>query len=169
MRCSTCGRTLVRGSTCCCGGPRSSRAALPRRVPCHGDPHLGNVLVEADGALRLVDWDEAVVGPRELDLHLVEFSVLFDPATPEQLDAFRQGYGPATVDECRMVRFACVRALEDLTSTMTEALATTGEDRDEALRVFTGILAPTGSASLVEDRLRRALAAADEAGRAGQS
>lgn len=138
-------------------------------VPCHGDPHLGNVLVEADGALRLVDWDEAVVGPRELDLHLVEFSVLFDPATPEQLDAFRQGYGRATVDECRMVRFACVRALEDLTSTMTEALATTGEDRDEALRVFTGILAPTGSASLVEDRLRRALAAADEAGRAGRA
>lgn len=126
-------------------------------VPCHGDPHLGNVLVEADGALRLVDWDEAVVGPRELDLHLVEFSVLFHPASPEQLAAFRQGYGPTVVDERRMVRFACVRALEDLTSTMTSALASDGPDRDEALRVFTGILAPTGSASLVEDRLRAAL------------
>lgn len=131
-------------------------------VPCHGDPHLGNVLVEADGSLRLVDWDEAVVGPRELDLHLVEFSVLFEPASAEQLDAFHAGYGPAEVDECRLVRFACVRALEDLTSTMTTALVSTGEERDEALRVFTGILAPTGSASLVEDRLRRALSEAVE-------
>jgi len=129
-------------------------------VPCHGDPHLGNVLVEPDGSLRLVDWDEAVVGPREIDLHLVEFSVLFAPASAAELAAFRQGYGPAEVDECRMVRYACVRALEDLTATMTAALASTGAERDEELRVFTGILAPTGSASLVEDRLQRALAEA---------
>lgn len=128
-------------------------------VPCHGDPHLGNVLVEPDGSLRLVDWDEAVVGPREIDLHLVEFSVLFQPATAAQLAAFRRGYGPVELDECRLVRYACIRALEDLTATMTAALASSGAERDEELRVFTGILASTGSASLVEDRLREALAA----------
>ncbi len=33
----------------------------------------------------------------------------------------------------------------------------TGGRRDEALRVYTGVLAPTGSASLVEERLLRAL------------
>ena len=132
-------------------------AAPAEPVPCHGDPHLGNVLVEPDGSLRLVDWDEAVVGPREIDLHMVEFSVLFEPTTAAQLGAFREGYGPVDVDEHRMVRYACVRALEDLTSTMTAALASTGAERDEALRVFTGILAPAGSASLVEERLLRAL------------
>ncbi|WP_439691133.1 phosphotransferase family protein [Curtobacterium sp. SP.BCo] len=126
-------------------------------VPCHGDPHLGNVLVEPGGVLRLVDWDEAVVGPREIDLHLVEFSVLFAPASAEQLAAFREGYGPAVVDERRLVRFASVRALEDLTSTMQDAVRSDGAEHAEALRVFTGILAPTGSASLVEERLRRAL------------
>lgn len=137
-------------------------------VPCHGDAHLGNVLVEPDGALRLVDWDEAVVAPRELDLHLVEFPVLFEPTSSDQLDAFRSGYGPVALDEHRMVRFASIRALEDLTATMTDAVAAdgaTGRDdgaataaRDEAVRVFTGILSPTGSATLVEGRLRRALA-----------
>lgn len=142
---------LLEGTRLVPGGPGDP-------VPCHGDPHLGNVLVEEDGALLLVDWDEAVVGPREIDLHLVEFSVLFEPATPEELDAFRAGYGPTAVDEHRMVRFACIRALEDLTSTMSEAVAAgVGPDRDEALRVFTGILAPTGSASLVDARLRAAL------------
>jgi spectinomycin phosphotransferase len=139
-------------------GTTLASAAPGERVPCHGDPHLGNVLVEPDGGLRLVDWDEAVVAPRELDLHLVEFSVLFAPASPDELDAFRAGYGPVDLDEHRLVRYACVRALEDLTSTMTTALDGSDEDRTEALRVFTGILAPTGSASLVEDRLRAALA-----------
>ncbi|WP_267420279.1 MULTISPECIES: aminoglycoside phosphotransferase family protein [unclassified Curtobacterium] len=139
-------------------GTTLASAAPGERVPCHGDPHLGNVLVEPDSGLRLVDWDEAVVAPRELDLHLVEFSVLFAPASPEELAAFRAGYGPVVLDEHRLVRYACVRALEDLTSTMTAALDGSDEDRTEALRVFTGILAPTGSASLVEDRLRAALA-----------
>jgi spectinomycin phosphotransferase len=41
---------------------------------------------------------------------------------------------------------------------MTTALDGSDEDRTEALRVVTGILAPTGSASLVEDRLSTALA-----------
>lgn len=141
---------LLRGTTLAAGSPSEP-------VPCHGDPHLGNVLVESSGSLRLVDWDEAVVGPREIDLHLVEFSVLFTPATPEQLAAFRDGYGPVELDECRLVRYACIRALEDLTSTMTAALTSAGADRDEALRVFTGILSPTGSASLVEPRLRQSL------------
>ncbi|OII31570.1 hypothetical protein BIU98_07250 [Curtobacterium sp. MMLR14_010] len=140
-------------------GTTLASAAPGERVPCHGDPHLGNVLVEPDGGLRLVDWDEAVVAPRELDLHLVEFSVLFAPASPDELAAFRAGYGPVDLDEHRLVRYACVRALEDLTSTMTTALDGSDEDRTEALRVFTGILAPTGSASLVEDRLCAALAA----------
>jgi spectinomycin phosphotransferase len=146
---------LARGA----GLPSGGTAA---RVPCHGDPHLGNVLVEPDGGLRLIDWDEAVVAPRELDLHLVEFSVLFRPATPAELDAFRSGYGPARLDEARMVRYACVRALEDLTSSGTAALGTPGPDRDDALRVFRGVLSPLGSASLVEPRLRRLLDAAGE-------
>ena len=34
----------------------------------HGEPHPGNVLVEPDGARRLVDWDTTLVAPRERDL-----------------------------------------------------------------------------------------------------
>lgn len=122
-------------------------------VPCHGDPHLGNVVVDADGGLSLIDWDEAVVAPRELDLHLVEFSVLFAPATDAELRAFRQGYGPVEPDEHRLVRFACVRALEDLVATASAALSGPAESRADELAVFRGILSPSGSASLVEPRL----------------
>lgn len=142
-------------------GARLASGSDPARVPCHGDPHLGNVLVGADGGLQLIDWDEAVVAPRELDLHLVEFSVLFRPAAPAELDAFRAGYGPVDVDETLLVRFASVRALEDLTSSAEAALSGSDAERAEGLRVFLGVLSPLGSASLVEPRLRAVLAAAD--------
>lgn len=46
---------------------------------------------------------------------------------------------------------ACIWA-----STMTAVLASDEPDRDEALRAFAGILAPTCSACLVEGRLRYA-------------
>ncbi|KQO59748.1 phosphotransferase enzyme family protein [Curtobacterium sp. Leaf261] len=126
-------------------------------VPCHGDPHLGNLVLDADGVPCLIDWDEAVVAPRELDLHLVEFPVLFQPLTDEQRAAFDRGYGPVELDEARLVRYACVRALEDLVSTIQSVLDGPPEFRDEELAVFHGILSPVGSASLVEPRLRALL------------
>jgi spectinomycin phosphotransferase len=37
-------------------------------VVTHGEPHSANVMREPDGGLRLVDWDTALVAPRERDL-----------------------------------------------------------------------------------------------------
>jgi aminoglycoside phosphotransferase (APT) family kinase protein len=34
----------------------------------HGEPHSANVIRKPDGGLRLVDWDTALVAPRERDL-----------------------------------------------------------------------------------------------------
>jgi thiamine kinase-like enzyme len=40
--------------------PSSHRAAErpPPEVLCHGDIYTNNVLLDADGALRVVDWDD---------------------------------------------------------------------------------------------------------------
>jgi len=32
---------------------------------CHGDPHLGNLLIGADHDVWLIDWDDAFTAPRE--------------------------------------------------------------------------------------------------------
>lgn len=49
--------------------------ALPQRAPrmvvCHSDLHGNNVLVGADDALAVVDWDEPILAPKERDLMFV--------------------------------------------------------------------------------------------------
>jgi aminoglycoside phosphotransferase (APT) family kinase protein len=49
---------------------RRVRDASGPWVVTHGEPHSANV-IRAEGGLRLVDWDTALVGPRERDLWMV--------------------------------------------------------------------------------------------------
>jgi spectinomycin phosphotransferase len=45
-----------------------ARRLAPSLVPTHGDPNLSNVLLDATGALWLIDWGGLGLGPRERDL-----------------------------------------------------------------------------------------------------
>lgn len=141
---------------------RLRRARTPTtRVSCHGDPHLGNVVVDEHGRPWLIDFDDAVEAPREVDLHLIELGVLFSlPISDEQRADFRRGYGTVALDDERVLRFGCVRAVEDLVETAHEIL--TGQEilpagaatsRAELRELFDGILSKTGLAGLVERRL----------------
>jgi aminoglycoside phosphotransferase (APT) family kinase protein len=57
----------------------------------HGDAYPGNTLWDGQ-AVRLGDWDEAAVGPREIDLANTFQGVRFG-RTSEDLDAFSARYG----------------------------------------------------------------------------
>lgn len=136
---------------------KAERRPAPR-VPCHGDPHLGNVVVDDGGRPWLIDLDEATVAPREVDLVLVELGVLPGlPVEPEHRAAFRAGYGDAALDEGRLIRFACVRALEDVTAAFTTREGAHSAQHDpDAVGVHAGLrdlLGPLGLVSLVEERL----------------
>ncbi len=61
----------------------------------HGEPHSANVIRDGSGRLRLVDWDTALLGPRERDLWVL-------------LDAQRTGW-----DEYRAVMGGGVRLNEE--------------------------------------------------------
>lgn len=128
-----------------------------RRVTLHGDPHLGNVILDAAGTPWLIDFDESTVAPREVDLMLVELGVLFSvPIDEEQRSAFRAGYGEdAPIDEERLARFGAMRAVEDLVWTLHRAL-----DRDERAPVdydetLDGMLGAAGQMAMVERALDR--------------
>jgi spectinomycin phosphotransferase len=107
------------------------------RVVCHGDPHLGNVLV--DDRLHLIDWDDVILAPREQDLMFM-LGGMGDvgPTTPEHLEAFLAGYGPHLIDEEAVRYYRHVRALEDVIGWSHQAL--TGPDESYALQVTKGIL-----------------------------
>jgi len=66
----------ARGSAGLCARARLGRASGARAHAaaevwrsiaddCHGDPHLGNLLIGADHDVWLIDWDDAFTAPRE--------------------------------------------------------------------------------------------------------
>ncbi|MEV0795151.1 phosphotransferase [Kribbella sp. NPDC050459] len=114
------------------------------RVVCHGDPHLGNVLIR-DG-LHLIDWDDVIFAPREQDLMFM-LGGMGDvgPTTTGQMDAFLAGYGPHTVDQEAVHYYRHVRAFEDVVGWSHQAI--TGPEEPYALQVTKGILT-TGLAAL---------------------
>jgi spectinomycin phosphotransferase len=114
------------------------------RVVCHGDPHLGNVLV--GGGVHLIDWDDVIHAPREQDLMFMLGGMgELGPTTAGQLDAFFDGYGPYALDEDAIRYYRHVRAFEDVIGWSHQAI--TGPDGASALRIVTGVLS-TGLAAL---------------------
>ena len=107
------------------------------RVVCHGDPHLGNVLV--GNQLYLIDWDDVIFAPREQDLMFM-LGGMGDvgPTTPEQVDAFLSGYGRHTLDRDAIRYYRHVRALEDVVTWSDQVI--TGPDNANALAITKGIL-----------------------------
>ncbi|MGC4760977.1 phosphotransferase enzyme family protein [Micromonospora trifolii] len=126
-------------------------------VVCHGDPHLGNLLLGADGQVWLVDWDDAVLAPPECDLMFVLGGVLaFAPITAEQQQAVLAGYGRTDVDPVRLAWFLAVRALDDVSDWTRQALDldADGADRDRAARIVRGLVSPVGLVSLADAAVR---------------
>ncbi|MFG3642803.1 phosphotransferase enzyme family protein [Micromonospora sp. NPDC047762] len=136
------------------------RLAVDRSGPavvCHGDPHLGNLLLGADGQVWLIDWDDAVLAPPECDLMFVLGGVLaFAPITAEQQQAVLAGYGRTDVDPLRLAWFLAVRALDDLSDWTRQALDLDVEpaDRDRAARIVRGLVSPVGLVTLADAAVR---------------
>ncbi|MFD9905056.1 phosphotransferase enzyme family protein [Streptomyces sp. NPDC059063] len=131
-----------------------ARPAAPM-VVCHGDPHLGNVLLGGPGRVWLIDWDDAVLAPRERDLMFVMGGVLyFALVGPREQGWFFDAYGAvATPDPDRLAYCRAIRALEDLAlpaAQVADADRWSEAERVEALAVVRGVLSPTG---LVEQAL----------------
>ncbi|MFD2767040.1 phosphotransferase [Micromonospora eburnea] len=132
------------------------RARPAELVVCHGDPHLGNVLLSPDGEVWLIDWDDAVLAPRERDLMFVLGggpAWAFDSRLDEA--AFRAGYGPMRPDPVRLAYHLGVRTLDDLWSWSAEAAdpGRSEADRVRALRILAGLLSPSGLVSLARGAL----------------
>ncbi len=86
----------------------------PSFVLCHADIHTGNVMLDADGQVWIVDWDETVLAPRERDLMFVIGGIIGGLVGPRQEELFFQGYGDTSADPLALAYYRYARAVEDI-------------------------------------------------------
>ncbi len=114
-------------------------------VLCHADLHTNNVLVDDQGRLFIVDWDQPILAPKECDL---QFFTVGDYVTNEREEAlFFQGYGKTDVDLLVMAYYRYERVMEDLAAFAERVffIESSDETRQDSVRKFIAQFRP-GSA-----------------------
>jgi spectinomycin phosphotransferase len=81
-------------------------------VLCHADIHTGNVLVDPQGRLFIVDWDQPILAPKERDLMFVTVGGFVTDEAEETL--FFQGYGETDIDPLAMAYYRYERTMQDI-------------------------------------------------------
>ncbi len=122
-------------------------------VPCHGDLHAGNVLVDGAGSLVIIDWDDAVLAPKERDLMFVGGGVGGAWNRPEESAAFYRGYGPASVDDEALAYYRCERVVEDVAVYCDRLLLKGGDqgaEREQSLRRLVDAFRPNDVVEIAE-------------------
>lgn len=112
-------------------------------VLCHGDIHAWNLLIGADGALYIVDWDTLIFAPKERDLMFVGAGLGIGD-TPAGAALFYQGYGKIEIDRDALAYYRCERIVEDIAAFCQHLLLTDegGADRAQALGYLTDSFLP---------------------------
>jgi len=128
-------------------GRQLARGALPL-VLCHADLHTWNVVVDVAGELWVVDWDEAVLAPKERDLMFVVGGISARLVTPQATKAFFAGYGETTIDEPALAYYRHAWAIQDIGSYAQQALH--GDERPEAARIFASLFEPGEIVAIAE-------------------
>jgi spectinomycin phosphotransferase len=119
-------------------------------VPCHGDIHTHNVLVDAIGVLRVVDWDEMLMAPRERDLMFLLGSPIGLPRGQHETALLNAGYGPIDVNPDRLAYYHAEWAVQDIAAYADETLSEVAgpESRAAAFAIFRSIFDPDGEAQV---------------------
>jgi spectinomycin phosphotransferase len=125
---------------------QSLQGRTPESILCHADLHAGNLLIAQNGSLFIVDWDTALLAPKERDLMFVGSGL--GPAwdQPQTAAWFYQGYGPADPDLTALAYYRCERIVQDIATYCDQILSTTenGPDRAQGLLYLMSSFQPNG-------------------------
>lgn len=128
---------------------RLGRALRGRELPlvvCHADLHPANLLRDQQGRVFVIDWDEAMLAPRERDFIFIRSAVDDSEVLPGS-QAFFQGYGQTEIDWAVLTYFRYERVVQDLISCAEEVLLRSDvseEAKMEAAQLFQSVLADGG-------------------------
>jgi spectinomycin phosphotransferase len=117
-------------------------------IVCHSDIHAGNILIDADDALYIVDWDNPILALKERDLMFVGGAQFGDARTPQEEEAlFYQGYGQTQLDLIALAYYRYERIVQDIAVYCEQLFLTDkgGEDREQALHYLMSNFLPNGT------------------------
>ncbi len=123
---------------------RKGEAALlsePSFCLCHGDFQAGNIFLSEQGAITLLDWDNPLWAPREVDLMFIP------PAYEAQ---FRSGYGKRLTNQTVLNFQSSNWVLQEALDCADRILFTRGTDLEQKQWAF-------GLAASMLERMRAAL------------
>ncbi len=123
-------------------------------VVCHADLHAGNLLLDDDGRLFVVDWDTLLLAPKERDLLFVGGGLLGNwRSAAEEVALFAAGYGETAVNHAALAYFRYDRILEDIALYGEELLIndTDSADRAQALYYLQTNFRPNGTIALARE------------------
>lgn len=114
-------------------------------VLCHSDIHAGNVLLDAEGVLHVVDWDDPILAPKERDLMFIGGGLFGGRrAAAEEEALFYAGYGDTQVDAVALAYYRYERIIVDI-AVYCESLLDTdagGDDRAQSLHYLASNFEP---------------------------
>jgi spectinomycin phosphotransferase len=108
-------------------------------VPSHADLHVGNVLVDQQAAVRIVDWDSPRLAPRECDLMFMCDGGIMNAHGAEEERSFFAGYGPFIPDAQANAYYRYARILEDLIAYTEEATSLEGVSEEDRIAAVRGV------------------------------
>ncbi len=122
------------------------------RVLCHTDIHPGNLLLGANDALYIVDWDNPVLAPKERDLMLIGGCPTWN--SPRDVALFYQGYGPAEIDPTALAYYRYERIIQDIAAYCQQLLSSSagGQDREQSFAYFASNFLPGHEIEIARER-----------------
>lgn len=124
------------------------QAGYPEFIVCHSDIHAGNVLIGADDAFYIVDWDDPILAPKERDLMYAGGGQFGGRRTPQEEERlFYQGYGPTQVDPRALAYYRYERIVQDIAAYCEQLFLSDegGEDREQSLQYLISNFLPMGT------------------------
>lgn len=115
-------------------------------VLCHSDIHAGNVLLDENGALYIVDWDDPILAPKERDLMFIGGGIANVWNNPREEEFFYKGYGKTEINWEILAYYRLERIVEDIVEYAQKLLLTSdgGEKRLEMYKQFMNMFEPGG-------------------------
>jgi spectinomycin phosphotransferase len=116
-------------------------------ILCHSDIHAGNILIDANGAFYIVDWDNPILAPKERDLMYAGGGQMGAWRTPQEEETlFYRGYGRTQIDPTALAYYRYERIIADIAVYCEQIFLTNegGRDREQSLQYLASNFVPNG-------------------------